>query len=94
MSAGDIAVLIAAPVVWLIGYFQYSPETRALPVTRFWLRLTFAMTLLAVSTVILKLFLSDAANDQADRILRIVRIAALLPIAFWFIVATVRGWSK
>ena len=94
MSASDIAVLVAVPAVWLFGYFQYRRETRAMPVTRFWLRLTFAAAVVAVGTVILKVSLSDAANDQPDRILRIARVAALAPIAFWFIVATVRGWSK
>jgi hypothetical protein len=94
MSASDIAVMVAVPVVWLFGYSQYRPETRAMPVIRFWLRLTFAMTLLAVSATILRLLLSDAGNDQTDMILRIVRVAALMPIALWLILATVAGWSK
>ena len=94
MSATDIAVLIAVPVVWLFGYSQYRRETRATPVIRFWLRLTFAMALLAVSVTILKLLLSNAGNDQADMILRIVRVGALIPIGLWLILATVAGWSK
>ena len=94
MSASDIAVLIAAPVVWLIGYFQYTPKIRAWPVTRFWLRLTFVMVVVAMSATVLKLVFSDSENDRADKILMLVTIAALGPIAFWFIVATVRGWSK
>ena len=65
-----------------------------MPVIRFWLRLTFAMTLLAVSATILRLLLSDAGNDQTDMILRIVRVAALMPIALWLILATMAGWSK
>jgi hypothetical protein len=91
MSASDIAVLVAVPVAWLTGYFLYGRETRATPATRFWLKLTFAMTLLAVSITILKVLLSDTGYDQADRILRIVRVVALAPIFLWLVVATVRS---
>jgi len=31
MSASDIAGLIAPPVVWLIGYFQYTPDRAIQP---------------------------------------------------------------
>ena len=92
MSASDIAVLIAAPVVWLFGYFQYTPRMRARRVTRFWLRLTFAMAVLAVGTTVLGLFLDK--DERAREALRLVSGAALVPIAFWFIAATVRSWSK
>jgi len=91
MSAGDIAVLIAVPAVWLIGYFMYGPETRALPVTRFWLRFTSVMVVVAMGATALKLVFSDSENDRADKILTLVTIAALLPVAFWFIVATIRS---
>jgi biotin transporter BioY len=91
MSGSDIEVLIGVPAVWLIGYFLYSPETRAMPATRFWLRLTFAMVILAVGATILKVVIGDGDNDQAQKALQIVTIAALLPIAFWLIVATVRS---
>jgi len=87
--------LVVPPAVWVIGnYFLYSPETRGKPATRFWLRLTFTMTLLAVIALILRLLISDAGNDRAVRILRMVQAAAFAPVVFWFIVATVRGWSK
>jgi hypothetical protein len=94
MSASDIALLIGVPVVWLIGYFQYTPETRAWAVTRFWLRLTFVMVVVAMGATVIKPLFSDSENDRADKILTLVAVVALLPIAFWFIVATVRSWSK
>jgi hypothetical protein len=87
----DMMSLILPPAFWLIGYALYSRETRALPVTRFWLSLTFAMALMAVSAAILRLFLSDATNDQPDKVFRILYAAALAPIFFWFAVSAVRG---
>ena len=91
MDASDITGLIVPPAVWLIGYFQYTPETRAWPVTRFWLRLTFVMVVVAMGATVLKLVFSDSENDRADKILTLVSVVALVPIAFWFIVATVRS---
>jgi hypothetical protein len=52
------------------------------------------MVLLGVTALILRPLISDAGNDRAVRILRIAQVAALAPVAFWFIVATVRGWPN
>jgi hypothetical protein len=95
MSATDVTGLVLPPVAWLTGYyFLHSPETRAKPKTQFWLGLMFAMALLAVSAVILRVLLSNAENDEADRVFRIMHGVALASILLWFIVAGVRGWSK
>jgi hypothetical protein len=80
----DIAVLIVAPVMWIAGYYGYGPKRRAWPKTRFWLRLTFVMVLIAVGATILEQVL------DLDLVLNTVTLAALAVIMFWFWVASMR----